>query len=78
MSSILSRSLQRDVRRAYDIGKGYVTCKDEVLQNFRRLGDGSKFAEQLKTMLMSAKARVLKALGLYDVMACLAARIRQN
>ena len=55
--------MQSKLRLSYDLGKGYVTCQDDVLNAIDDLIDSPHLAKKIKELLTTAKARMMSELG---------------
>jgi hypothetical protein len=60
---LLNEKIQSQLRLGYDIGKGYVTCNEDVYNVIDELIENSSLAEKIKELLQQSKARMMRELG---------------
>jgi len=62
--------MQTKLCLSYDLGKGYVTCQEEVHNAIDDLIDAPNLASKVKGLLNSAKARMMSELCETSVFFC--------
>ena len=60
---LVNLQINKNLRLGYDVGKGYITGEEEILNNIDVMVDNKKIAKDIKGTVGKGRIEILKELG---------------